>query len=87
MTMVEINNKKEGIINLSALKESDECEITLIKAGRAALQRLNEMGLVPETKIKILRKGLMRGPIEIGVRNSHLVIGSGLASKIYVKKA
>ncbi len=75
------------IINLIELKENHEGEIVLIKAGRAATQRLNEMGLVPGTKVKVVRKGLLRGPVELEVRNSHLVIGYGLASKIYVKIA
>jgi len=43
------------------------------------------MGLVPGTKVKLVRKGPLRGPVELEVRNSHLVIGYGLASKIYVK--
>lgn len=78
-------DKKSGFIRLTSLEEGDEAEIAVIKAGRAATQRLNEMGLVPETKIRVLRKGAMKGPMEIGVRNSHLVIGGGLASKIYVR--
>ncbi|WP_028992125.1 FeoA family protein [Thermoanaerobacter thermocopriae] len=73
------------IINLIQLRENHEGEIILIKAGRTAMQRLNEMGLVPGTKVKVVRKGLLRGPVELEVRNSHLVIGYGLASKIYVK--
>jgi ferrous iron transport protein A len=72
-------------IQLISLKEGDEGEVVVIRAGRAATQRLNEMGLVPETKIKILRKGVLKGPVEILVRNSRLAIGAGLAAKIYVK--
>jgi len=78
-------DKKSGSIRLTSLKEGDEAEIAVIKAGGAATRRLNEMGLVPETRIKVLRKGAMKGPVEIGVRNSNLVIGGGLASKIYVR--
>jgi ferrous iron transport protein A len=74
-----------GFIQLTSLKEGDEGEIAVIRAGRAATQRLNEMGLVPETRIKVLRKGALKGPIEIGVRNSRLIIGAGLASKIYIR--
>jgi ferrous iron transport protein A len=78
-------NRNSDFIQLTSLKEGDEGEIAVIRAGRAATQRLNEMGLVPETRIKVLRKGALKGPIEIGVRNSRLVIGAGLASKIYVR--
>ena len=76
---------KSDLTKLTFLNEGDEAEIAAIRAGRTATQRLNEIGLVPETKIKVLRKGALRGPIEILVRNSHLVIGAGLASKIYVR--
>ncbi|MGB9678868.1 MAG: FeoA family protein [Thermoanaerobacteraceae bacterium] len=73
------------IINLADVMENNEVEIAVIKAGRNAAQRLNEMGLVPGTKVTVIRKGPMRGPVELIVRNSHLVIGHGLVSKIYVK--
>lgn len=82
----DINNvRNNGYVQLTSLKEGDEGEIAVIRAGRAATQRLNEMGLVPETRIKVLRKGALKGPIEIGVRNSRLIIGAGLASKIYIR--
>lgn len=77
--------RKGGFIQLTSLRIGDEGTIELIKAGRAATQRLNEMGLVPGTRVKLLRRGALRGPVEILARNSHLVIGGGLASKIYVK--
>ncbi|AEM77741.1 FeoA family protein [Thermoanaerobacter wiegelii] len=76
---------ENAITNLTELRENHEGEIALIKAGRAAMQRLNEMGLVPGTKVKVVRKGPLKGPVELEVRNSHIVIGYGLASKIYVK--
>lgn len=82
---IDPSSKNNDIIQLSYLNEGDEGEIVLINAGRSATQRLNEMGLVPGTKIKLLRKGILKGPIEISVRNSNLVIGGGLASKIYVR--
>lgn len=75
----------DNIVQLTSLNEGDEGEILWIKAGRSATQRLNEMGLVPETRIKLIRRGILRGPVEIRVRNSNLVIGEGLASKIYVR--
>lgn len=78
-------SKKGELIQLTSLKAGDEGQIVLIKAGKAATQRLNEMGLVPETRIKILRIGAFNGPVELLARDSHLVIGQGLASKVYVR--
>jgi len=77
--------KNDELVKLTSLKEGDEGQIILLKAGRAATQRLSEMGLVPETRIKVLRMGAFKGPVEVLARDSHLVIGYELASKIYVK--
>jgi len=71
-------------ISLIQAKENEEVTIVSLEAGQMATKRLVDMGLVPETKIKILRKAPF-GPIEIGVRGSKLVLGRGLAAKIFVK--
>ena len=83
--VAEIDHEANKLLQLTLLKEGNEGEIAYIKAGRMATLRLNEMGLVPKTRIKMLRKGILKGPVEILVRNSRLAIGAGLASKIYVK--
>ena len=51
--------------------------------GRAA-QRLMDMGLTPGTEVRVVQSAPFRGPLEISVRGSRLVIGRGLASKIHV---
>jgi len=71
-------------ISLIQAKENEEMIIVSIMAGQVATKRLADMGLVQDTKIKILRKAPF-GPIEIGVRGSKLVLGRGLAAKIFVK--
>jgi len=73
------------IISLVELKKEQEAEIISIAAGWRATKRLADLGLVPETKIKILRNAPILGPIEIQVRGSRVVIGRGLASKILIK--
>jgi len=73
------------IISLGELKKEQEAEIISIDAGWRATKRLADLGLVPETKIKILRNAPILGPIEIQVRGSRVVIGRGLASKILIK--
>ena len=42
------------------------------------------MGLTKGTEIKLLRMAPY-GPVEINVRGTNLVIGRGMASKIYVE--
>jgi DtxR family Mn-dependent transcriptional regulator len=50
-----------------------------------ATRRLMDMGLTPGTEVRVVQSAPFRGPIEISVRGSDLVIGRGLANKIYVK--
>ena len=49
------------------------------------VRRLAEMGLTPDTEVKVVRRGLFRGPIEVEVRGVSLALGYGLASKVLVK--
>ena len=77
------SNKLEKI-SLIQTKENEEVVIVSLLAGRIATKRLADMGLVPGTKIKILRKAIF-GPIEVEAKGSKLVLGRGLAAKIFVK--
>lgn len=69
---------------LVKLKPGQEGEIVSIAGGQMAAKRLADLGLTPGTKIKLLRKAPLWGPIEIEFRGSRLVLGRGLASKILV---
>jgi len=67
-----------------------ECEtgekfiIESISCGKGAKQRLANLGLVPGTEIVKFNSAPFRGPIQVKVKGSSLVIGRGLASKIMV---
>lgn len=70
---------------LSNLEPNQKGEIISIVGGSMATKRLADLGLMPGTKIKVIRKAPFSGPIKIEVRGSRLVLGRGLASKILVK--
>jgi ferrous iron transport protein A len=72
-------------IPLIKLKPGEVAEVISIAGGRMAIKRLADLGLTPGTKIKVLRKAPLFGPVEIEARGSKLVLGRGLASKILVK--
>lgn len=61
-------------------------QLTVIKvaAGIRAKTRLANLGIVPGVKIIKKKAAPFRGPIEIIVKGTVLVIGRGLASKIIV---
>ncbi len=56
-----------------------------VKAGFGAKRRLANLGIVPGVKIIKKKSAPLRGPLEIIVKGSSLVIGRGLAEKIFVK--
>ena len=71
-------------ISLNKLREGKVAEIISVIGGRMVTKRLVDLGLIPGTKIKVLRKAPLWGPVEIEARGSRLVLGRGLASKILV---
>ena len=71
--------------SLVRLRTNEKAEIVSIAGGQMATKRLADLGLIPGTIIKVLRRAPFWGPVEIEVRGSRLVLGRGLASKILVK--
>ena len=72
-------------INITDAKEGQKVTVVSILGGHMAVKRLSDLGLTPQTEIKIVKKIPYRGPIEIEVRGSNIVVGRGLASKILVE--
>ena len=75
----------EKQINITDAKEGQKVTVVSILGGQMAVKRLSDLGLTPQTEIKIVKKIPYRGPIEIEVRGSNIVVGRGLASKILVE--
>jgi len=74
------------IIALSDLTPGSKARIVFskLKASKI-LERLNSMGLVPETEMEVVRK-LKKGPIIINVRGSEIAIERDIASQFYIEK-
>jgi DtxR family Mn-dependent transcriptional regulator len=79
-----VGQRSNPVIPLTDLKEKSKGKVTFIRGGSGAVQRLCEMGLTAGTEIKVLKYAPLSGPVEIEVRGSRLVIGRGLARKIYL---
>jgi DtxR family Mn-dependent transcriptional regulator len=84
---------KETELPLTALKDGESGIITSIKTGQGRglggswgfKRRLMDMGLTPRTKVTVVKSAPFHGPLEILVRGSRLVIGRGMAEKIFVE--
>jgi len=85
------NSKANKNISTSLTKCLTECEkgeevvILRVNAGHNAKTRLANLGVVPGVKIRKTKNAPFKGPLEIIVKGSSLVIGRGLASKIIVE--
>ncbi|MFX1391563.1 MAG: ferrous iron transport protein A [Promethearchaeota archaeon] len=73
---------------IKCLTDCDKGEVVTVlrvRAGMKAKRRLANLGVVPGIQILKKKSAPLRGPIEIIVKGTSLVIGRGLASKIFVK--
>jgi ferrous iron transport protein A len=79
------NFTDSSLQSLLFLKINQEAEVVHIQAGFNATQRLSGLGITPGTRIQLLSTAPFRGPLQIKVRGTRLVIGRGIASRILVK--
>jgi len=69
---------------LAMVRPGEEVMVVDIRAGRGLTRRLADMGLIPETTVRVINSQ-MPGPILIDLRGSRLVLGFGAAQKIMVE--
>jgi len=81
----DFNGRVEETVPLTSLDEGEKAVVVYTIGGHGMIRRLAEMGLTPGTHIKILRHGLMSGPVQIEARGVCLALGHGVASRIFVK--
>ncbi len=77
----------KGTSLVKCLTECDKGEqliVLSVQSGRNAKIRLANLGIVPGVEIIKKNSAPFRGPIEIIVKGTSLVIGRGLAAKIFV---
>ena len=82
-----IGNQGRPLIKclLTECNKNEEITILSVNAGFKAKNRLGELGIIPGVKIIKKKTAPFKGPIEIFVKGTSLVLGRGLASKIMVK--
>lgn len=84
--LANLDGRVEELIPLTELKPGERGIVISAVGGYGAARRLAEMGLTPGVQVEVVRKAPLRGPIEVEVRGTRLVLGFGLASRIAVKK-
>jgi len=71
---------------LTECESGEEGIVLSVNTGYRAKTRLANLGIVPGVKVRKMKNAPFRGPIEIKVRGSSLVLGRGLASRIIVSR-
>jgi DtxR family Mn-dependent transcriptional regulator len=81
-----ISKRKTSVVSMSDLKENQEGRISFIRGDNKVLHRLLDLGLTPDTKIKVCRVSQLKGPVEIALRGSRLALGDEIARNVFVEK-
>ena len=72
---------------LSYLEQGASAVIESIPSGNASMTRIRELGLLPGTRIQLIRRAPMGDPIEISVRGSLISLRKQEADLIEIKPA
>jgi DtxR family Mn-dependent transcriptional regulator len=81
-----LEKREKDIIAITSLKCNEKAKIVFVRGGGGVMQRLCDLGLTNGTEVSLVRTAPLHGPIEICVRGCKLVIGRGIAEKIFVQK-
>jgi Fe2+ transport system protein FeoA len=76
----------ESKVSLSKVEAGQTVRLIRVDAGHGLKHRLAAMGLLSNTKIKVLRNE-GKGQLVINVKGSKVVLGRGMAEKIMVESA
>ena len=78
-------NSKGDRKSLNQLEDGETAIILSVQGGKMLTKRLADLGITTGTTVKVIRKTLFSGPVQVEVAGSRLVLGWGLASKIIVE--
>ncbi|HSL85923.1 MAG TPA: FeoA family protein [Bacteroidales bacterium] len=84
MKLSSMDDNNSNLV-LTGMKDGQAGIIVSVTGGHNATKRLADLGLSPGTRIRLMRKALFSGPVQVDVNGSRLVLGWGLASKIIVR--
>lgn len=89
---MKANHNKESISEpvslircLTECGKGEEVEVISVNAGFNARRRLYNLGIYPGSIIRKQKDAPFRGPLQVVVKGTNIVLGRGLASKIFVK--
>ena len=81
----QVGRRRGNLVSLTELREQDRGKGVFIRGEHKELRRLLDMGLTPNTLIRVVRAAPFAGPVEIAVRGSKLALGHRIASAVFVE--
>lgn len=75
------------VISLDALEPGHSANLVSIEGERAFRCRLMELGLLPGTRVRVVRRVDVGGLLEVEVRGSRLSVRQGEAGRLLVTRA
>ncbi|MGQ9500237.1 MAG: FeoA family protein [Dissulfurimicrobium sp.] len=69
---------------LAMVENGRRVRLVSVEGGYNFKRRLSVLGLVPGVEVEMIRNPL-RGPVIIGLKESRLVLGRGMAQKVIVR--
>ncbi|PKL69907.1 MAG: metal-dependent transcriptional regulator [Methanomicrobiales archaeon HGW-Methanomicrobiales-1] len=80
-----IASRNKKIIPITDLNPDQEGRIAFIRGDCKVVQRLSDLGLTLGTRVAILKKTPMDGPVEISVRRTKLAVDHAIAGNIFIE--
>ncbi len=71
--------------SITDMRPGQEGVVTGARGGPGVLKNLENLGIRPGVKVKVVSRHFMKGPVVIMVGNSRVAVGFGMARKIKVR--
>jgi len=86
LRLTELRDGESGIINsIKVSQGGGHGKRRRARRGWGFRKRLEDMGLTPGTRVKVVKSAPFHGPLEVYVRGSRLALGRGMAERIFVE--
>lgn len=73
-------------MRLSEIKQNTKIKVININLNNKTKHYLESLGLTINTKIKLIKKSIFKGPLIIFIKNYYLCISNDIAKNIIVDK-
>ncbi len=72
------------MVSLNTLADGTVGRLVRLEGDRAFRRRLMELGLLPGTAVRVVRRADIGGVLELEVRRSRLTVRTGEADQVFV---